>query len=286
MRARRVKERLRSQQQSLRQRLERLLGPAGSERLRADSLGADSLDSSRLSEHSGSDGGQCGERGSGCGGVLGWLPGADPRCRAQKRPRWMWRARCSARSCRRWPPSAPGGTTATPAPAGPGPDSAAFRTLPTSSCWKCRCRPRHLGTGHRGTPGRAGHGAANGPRCAQQSTSRRAEEALAASPAVAGTRHSLKLPAARSAQPRQARLPARSTARRGQEGEVRAPSTSPARPPHRPGPPPLYIPATIPVKALGPTRLRLLPALLAPPRAQLCARQASPRPGQRWKSTF
>ncbi|NWZ30138.1 MAD3 protein, partial [Asarcornis scutulata] len=56
VRARRVKERLRSQQQSLRQRLERLLGPAGSERLRADSLGADSLDSSRLSEHSGSDG--------------------------------------------------------------------------------------------------------------------------------------------------------------------------------------------------------------------------------------
>uniref|UniRef100_A0A493TY54 Max dimerization protein 3 n=1 Tax=Anas platyrhynchos platyrhynchos TaxID=8840 RepID=A0A493TY54_ANAPP len=52
VRARRVKERLRSQQQSLRQRLERLLGPTGSERLRADSLGADSLDSSRLSEHS------------------------------------------------------------------------------------------------------------------------------------------------------------------------------------------------------------------------------------------
>ncbi|XP_066833119.1 max dimerization protein 3 [Anser cygnoides] len=51
VRARRVKERLRSQQRSLRQRLEQLLAPAGSERLRADSL-----DSSRLSEHSGSDG--------------------------------------------------------------------------------------------------------------------------------------------------------------------------------------------------------------------------------------
>lgn len=60
MRARRVKERLRSQQRSLRQRLEQLLAPAGSERLRADSL-----DSSRLSEHSGSDGGQCGDGGTG-----------------------------------------------------------------------------------------------------------------------------------------------------------------------------------------------------------------------------
>ncbi|XP_035194766.1 max dimerization protein 3 [Oxyura jamaicensis] len=49
VRARRVKERLRSQQRSLRQRLEQLLAPG--ERLRADSL-----DSSRLSEHSGSDG--------------------------------------------------------------------------------------------------------------------------------------------------------------------------------------------------------------------------------------
>uniref|UniRef100_A0A8C3CWA5 Max dimerization protein 3 n=1 Tax=Cairina moschata TaxID=8855 RepID=A0A8C3CWA5_CAIMO len=200
VRARRVKERLRSQQQSLRQRLERLLGPAGSERLRADSLGADSLDSSRLSEHSGSDGGECGKRGRGRGGVAGRLPGADPRCRAQRRQRWMWRARCSARSCRRWPPSAPGGTTATPAPAGPGPDSAAFRTPPASSCWKCRCRTRRPGTGHRGIPGRAGHGAANGPRCAQQSTSRGAEEALAAGPAVAGTQQSLKLPAAGSGQ--------------------------------------------------------------------------------------
>ncbi|NXK54435.1 MAD3 protein, partial [Chauna torquata] len=51
VRARRVKDRLRSQQQSLRQRLEQLLSPAGGERTRADSL-----DSSQLSEHSGSDG--------------------------------------------------------------------------------------------------------------------------------------------------------------------------------------------------------------------------------------
>lgn len=52
MRARRVKDRLRSRQQSLRQRLEQLLSPGGTERSRADSL-----DSSQLSEQSGSDGG-------------------------------------------------------------------------------------------------------------------------------------------------------------------------------------------------------------------------------------
>ncbi|XP_025903351.1 max dimerization protein 3 [Nothoprocta perdicaria] len=51
LRARRVKDQLRCQQQSLQQRLEQLLSPAGSERTRADSL-----DSSQLSEHSGSDG--------------------------------------------------------------------------------------------------------------------------------------------------------------------------------------------------------------------------------------
>ncbi|NWJ02792.1 MAD3 protein, partial [Crypturellus undulatus] len=51
LRARRVKDQLRCQQQSLQHRLEQLLSPAGSERTRADSL-----DSSQLSEHSGSDG--------------------------------------------------------------------------------------------------------------------------------------------------------------------------------------------------------------------------------------
>ncbi|NWX95317.1 MAD3 protein, partial [Nothoprocta ornata] len=51
LRARRVKDQLRCQQQSLQQRLEQLLSPAGSERTRADSL-----DSSQLSEHSSSDG--------------------------------------------------------------------------------------------------------------------------------------------------------------------------------------------------------------------------------------
>ncbi|KAM8798938.1 LOW QUALITY PROTEIN: max dimerization protein 3 [Eudromia elegans] len=51
VRARRVKDQLRCQQQSLQQRLEQLLSPAGTERTRADSL-----DSSQLSEHSGSDG--------------------------------------------------------------------------------------------------------------------------------------------------------------------------------------------------------------------------------------
>ncbi|XP_062443698.1 max dimerization protein 3 [Rhea pennata] len=51
LRARRVKDRLRCEQQSLQQRLEQLLSPPGSERTRTDSL-----DSSRLSEHSGSEG--------------------------------------------------------------------------------------------------------------------------------------------------------------------------------------------------------------------------------------
>ncbi|NXC44351.1 MAD3 protein, partial [Penelope pileata] len=51
VRAQRVKDRLRSRQQSLRQRLEQLRGPGGAERSRTDSL-----DSSQLSEHSGSDG--------------------------------------------------------------------------------------------------------------------------------------------------------------------------------------------------------------------------------------
>ncbi|XP_015731528.1 max dimerization protein 3 isoform X1 [Coturnix japonica] len=49
--AQRVKDRLRSRQRNLRQRLEQLLSPGGTERIRADSL-----DSSRLSEQSGSDG--------------------------------------------------------------------------------------------------------------------------------------------------------------------------------------------------------------------------------------
>ncbi|NXD76388.1 MAD3 protein, partial [Halcyon senegalensis] len=47
LRARRAKDRLRNRQRSLRQQLERLLSPAGGERVRADSL-----DSSRLSEPS------------------------------------------------------------------------------------------------------------------------------------------------------------------------------------------------------------------------------------------
>ncbi|XP_042646310.1 max dimerization protein 3 isoform X3 [Tyto alba] len=47
LRARRVKDQLRDRQQSLRQRLERLLSPVGGERARADSL-----DSSQLSEPS------------------------------------------------------------------------------------------------------------------------------------------------------------------------------------------------------------------------------------------
>ncbi|NXG31801.1 MAD3 protein, partial [Dromaius novaehollandiae] len=51
LRARRVKDRLRCEQQSLQQRLEQLLSPPSSERTRVDSLG-----SSQLSEHSGSDG--------------------------------------------------------------------------------------------------------------------------------------------------------------------------------------------------------------------------------------
>lgn len=49
--AQRVKDRLRSRQRNLRQRLEQLLSPGGTERIRADSM-----DSSRLSEQSGSDG--------------------------------------------------------------------------------------------------------------------------------------------------------------------------------------------------------------------------------------
>lgn len=70
---------------------------------------------------------------------------------------------------------------------------------------KCRRQPHRPGTGHRGTPGTralcgAGHGAANGPRCAQQSTSRGAEEALAAGPAMAGTPRSPRLPAAGTGQ--------------------------------------------------------------------------------------
>ncbi|KAM6408647.1 max dimerization protein 3 [Rhynochetos jubatus] len=51
LRARRAKDRLRNRQRSLRRRLERLLSPADGERARADSL-----DSSQLSEPSGSDG--------------------------------------------------------------------------------------------------------------------------------------------------------------------------------------------------------------------------------------
>ncbi|NXJ90969.1 MAD3 protein, partial [Corythaixoides concolor] len=47
LRARRAKDQLRNQQQSLRRRLEQLLSPAGGERARADSL-----DSSQLSEPS------------------------------------------------------------------------------------------------------------------------------------------------------------------------------------------------------------------------------------------
>ncbi|NWU66280.1 MAD3 protein, partial [Pterocles burchelli] len=65
--ARKAKDRLRNQQQSLRQRLEQLLSPAGGERARADSL-----DSSQLSEHS-----EEGERGEGGWAGQGRLPGPD-----------------------------------------------------------------------------------------------------------------------------------------------------------------------------------------------------------------
>ncbi|NXT27686.1 MAD3 protein, partial [Syrrhaptes paradoxus] len=65
--ARKAKDRLRNQQQSLRQRLKQLLSPASGERVRADSL-----DSSQLSEHS-----EEGERGEGEWAGKGRLPGPD-----------------------------------------------------------------------------------------------------------------------------------------------------------------------------------------------------------------
>ncbi|XP_072204325.1 max dimerization protein 3 isoform X2 [Excalfactoria chinensis] len=86
VRARRVKDRLRSRQQSLRQRLEQLLSPGGAERSRADSL-----DSSRLSERSGSDGeeAEIDVEGAGLGAepLVGFCSGKD---HSYSSPRSPW----------------------------------------------------------------------------------------------------------------------------------------------------------------------------------------------------
>eukprot|EP00076_Gallus_gallus_P026427 XP_015149348.1 max dimerization protein 3 isoform X3 [Gallus gallus] len=86
VRARRVKDRLRSRQQSLRQRLEQLLSPGGAERSRADSL-----DSSQLSEQSGSDGeeAEIDVEGAGLGAepLVGFSTGKD---HSYSSPRGPW----------------------------------------------------------------------------------------------------------------------------------------------------------------------------------------------------
>ncbi|XP_015149347.2 max dimerization protein 3 isoform X2 [Gallus gallus] len=86
VRARRVKDRLRSRQQSLRQRLEQLLSPCGAERSRADSL-----DSSQLSEQSGSDGeeAEIDVEGAGLGAepLVGFSTGKD---HSYSSPRGPW----------------------------------------------------------------------------------------------------------------------------------------------------------------------------------------------------
>ncbi|XP_030664349.1 max dimerization protein 3 isoform X1 [Nomascus leucogenys] len=91
-RARQLKERLRSKQQSLQRQLEQLRGLAGAaerERLRADSLDSSGLSS----ERSDSDQGECPEAEGLCGprGEPGLLTGPLP---AQRSWRWMWRAWC------------------------------------------------------------------------------------------------------------------------------------------------------------------------------------------------
>uniref|UniRef100_A0A669PTW3 Max dimerization protein 3 n=1 Tax=Phasianus colchicus TaxID=9054 RepID=A0A669PTW3_PHACC len=84
VRARRVKDRLRSRQQSLRRRLEQLLSPGGAERSRADSL-----DSSQLSEQSGSDGAEIDVEGAGLGAepLVGFCTGKD---HSYSSPRSPW----------------------------------------------------------------------------------------------------------------------------------------------------------------------------------------------------
>lgn len=89
-RARRLKEKLRSRQQSLRQQLEQLRAPLGAgerERVRADSLDSSGLSS----ERSDSDQGECPE-------VEGWgewwARSADWTVPVQRNWRWTWRAWC------------------------------------------------------------------------------------------------------------------------------------------------------------------------------------------------
>ncbi|XP_034512562.1 max dimerization protein 3 isoform X2 [Ailuropoda melanoleuca] len=90
--ARRLKEKLRSEQQSLRRRLDWLRGLAGPgerERPRADSLDSSGLSSERSDSDQGEWPEAEGSRGrSGPGLLTGPLP-------AQRRWRWTWRARCS-----------------------------------------------------------------------------------------------------------------------------------------------------------------------------------------------
>uniref|UniRef100_A0A2K5HPW1 Max dimerization protein 3 n=1 Tax=Colobus angolensis palliatus TaxID=336983 RepID=A0A2K5HPW1_COLAP len=91
-RARQLKERLFSKQQSLQRQLEQLRGLAGAaerERLRTDSLDSSGLSS----ERSDSDQGECPEAEGLCGprGEPGLLIGPLP---AQRSWRWMWRAWC------------------------------------------------------------------------------------------------------------------------------------------------------------------------------------------------
>lgn len=90
-RAQRLKEQLRSKQQSLRQQLEQLRAPVGAgerERLRADSLDSSGLSS----ERSDSDQGECPAAGGGQASGPGLLTGPLP---AQRSWRWTWRAWCS-----------------------------------------------------------------------------------------------------------------------------------------------------------------------------------------------
>lgn len=119
-RARQLKERLRSKQQSLQQQLEQLRGLAGAaerERLRTDSLDSSGLSS----ERSDSDQGECPEAEGLCGpwGKPGLLIGPLP---AQRSWRWMWRAWCLAVRPSCCGASSPARSTATRTVAAPGYD--------------------------------------------------------------------------------------------------------------------------------------------------------------------
>ncbi|PNI18084.1 MXD3 isoform 5 [Pan troglodytes] len=119
-RARQLKERLRSKQQSLQRQLEQLRGLAGAaerERLRADSLDSSGLSS----ERSDSDQGECPEAEGLCGprGEPGLLTGPLP---AQRSWRWMWRAWCLGVRPSCCGASSPARSTATHTAAAPGYD--------------------------------------------------------------------------------------------------------------------------------------------------------------------